>query len=414
MALANTATQIHLPERSHVEVSDATEIPDFLERTYESKLRVSRIDNRRGGGSPLVHVRIDVGPFAIDEVEVAIDFEASPDPLNKVVGIWATRGTVACDGDGIKGRASPGQITLLSQPHLPFNAEVRQLHETVVLMEPRVVAGVAAGLPATQATLPIRFSSLAPVNARAAQRWKDTVSYVKDAVLTDHAISAPLVLGPASRLLAAVTLSTFPNTAIADPTPHDRNDHQPVLLRRAIEFIEANVTSDIGVADIAEAVHVTPRAVQYMFRRHLDTTPLQYLRRLRLHYAHQDLLAAEGNQDSVTAIAARRGFAHTGRFALLYRQTYGHSPHTTLRRRTANRRTPPRGESDELMVLLLRTLWTYRGLRGDLTRTAAALAVYPSTVRYRLYRIRELTGLDPEHAGSAQALRDITTPNPHH
>jgi transcriptional regulator GlxA family with amidase domain len=85
------------------------------------------------------------------------------------------------------------------------------------------------------------------------------------------------------------------------------------------------------VADIADAVRVTPRAVQYMFRRHLDITPLQYLRRLRLHCAHQDLLAADPTIDTVAGIAARWGFAHTGRFAALYRQTYGQSPHTTLR-----------------------------------------------------------------------------------
>jgi AraC-like DNA-binding protein len=109
-----------------------------------------------------------------------------------------------------------------------------------------------------------------------------------------------LVLGHASRLLAAVTLSAFPNTATADPTPHDRTDHQRVLLRRAIKFIEADVLEDIGLADIAEAVRVTPRAVKYMFRRHLDTTPLQYLRRVRLHYAHQELLAADREQDTVS------------------------------------------------------------------------------------------------------------------
>jgi len=35
-----------------------------------------------------------------------------------------------------------------------------------------------------------------------------------------------------------------------------------VLLRRASEFIDANVIEDIGLAYIAEAVHVTARAVQ--------------------------------------------------------------------------------------------------------------------------------------------------------
>ncbi|WP_156763149.1 AraC family transcriptional regulator, partial [Mycobacterium sp. E787] len=36
----------------------------------------------------------------------------------------------------------------------------------------------------------------------------------------------------------------------------------------------------------------------------------------------------------VTQIAARWGFAHTGRFAVLYRQTYGQSPHATLKQLT--------------------------------------------------------------------------------
>jgi len=131
--------------------------------------------------------------------------------------------------------------------------------------------------------------------------------------------------------LAAVTLSTFPNTAATGPTPHDRTDAKPALLRRAIDYMDANATSDIGLADIADAVHVTPRAVQYMFRRYLEITPLQYLRRLRLHYAHQELLAGDPMHNTVTDISARWGFAHTGRFAVLYRQTYGQSPHSTLR-----------------------------------------------------------------------------------
>ena len=66
-------------------------------------------------------------------------------------------------------------------------------------------------------------------------------------------------------------------------------------------------------------------------RRHLDTTPLRYLREVRLHYAHEDLLIANRRQDTVTAIAARWGFMHTVAFAVFYRQTYDHSPHTTLR-----------------------------------------------------------------------------------
>jgi AraC-like DNA-binding protein len=197
---------------------------------------------------------------------------------------------------------------------MPNYTHTQDVCQISVLMDPSVVASVATGTPASKASLPIRFMSFQPVNAASAQRCKDKLRYVKDVVLADDTIATPLVLGHVSRLLAAVALSTFPNSAMTGPTPHDRTDHQPVLLRRASEFIDANVIEDIGLADIAEAVHVTARAVQYMFRRHLDTTPLRYLREVRLHYAHEDLLIANRRQDTVTAIAARWGFMHTGRF----------------------------------------------------------------------------------------------------
>lgn len=305
---------------------------EFLEDAYGVSLRLRHEPSARTEESLLLaHSRTNVGAFTIDEISIAGVVEASPGPLNKVVTIWPTRGRVSSACDGQRSEAEAGEIAMLSQPDLPFRARTHDLRATVVLLEPSIVAGVATGLPSSQAPLPIRFSSFAPVDSVAARSWKETVSYIKQTVLTDDAIATPLVLSHACRLMAAVTLSAFPNTASPIPTPADRNDHQPVLLRRAMEYIDANVANDIGLGDIAEAVHVTPRAVQYMFRRHLETTPLQYLRRLRLHHAHQDLQRADRNHATVTDIAARWGFAHTGRFAVLYRQTYGQSPHTTLR-----------------------------------------------------------------------------------
>ncbi|MEV6995503.1 helix-turn-helix transcriptional regulator [Streptomyces sp. NPDC093228] len=81
-----------------------------------------------------------------------------------------------------------------------------------------------------------------------------------------------------------------------------------------------STTTPITVAQIAAAAHVTPRALQYAFRRHLDTTPLAHLRGVRLAEAHRDLVAADPAEAStVTGIAARWGFYHPGRFASLYR-----------------------------------------------------------------------------------------------
>ena len=94
---------------------------------------------------------------------------------------------------------------------------------------------------------------------------------------------------------------------------------QPQTLRGAIEFIHGNAHRDIGLSDIAAALNVTPRSVQYMFRRHLATTPLEYLRRVRLDRAHRDLQAADPAVDTVMEIAGR-WFAHPGRFSMAYKE----------------------------------------------------------------------------------------------
>jgi transcriptional regulator GlxA family with amidase domain len=96
-------------------------------------------------------------------------------------------------------------------------------------------------------------------------------------------------------------------------------------------FIHENADSDIGLAEIAAAANLTPRAVQYTFRRHLGVTPLEYLRRVRMKMAHRDLQIADPTVDTVTSIAARWGFTHAGRFSVTYRAMFGMSPSATLR-----------------------------------------------------------------------------------
>jgi AraC-like DNA-binding protein len=331
ITIDTVTSKLHRPAHSPVKITDAAEAERFLEQAYGVKLRLRWNSEQRQDDALLTHLRRSAGGFAIDELCVAGDVEAAPDPMNKVVGIWPASGSLFSDCDGMAGEAAADEVALLSQPDLPYRSHSRDLRGTVVLLDPAVVASVATGLPSGQAPLPIRFTSLQPVDEASERLWKNTVTYVVRTVLADDAVVTPLIAGHAGRLLAAVMLSTFPNTAAPETATSDRTDGKTVLLRRAIEYMDANATNDIALADIAEAIHVTPRAVQYMFRRHLDSTPLQYLRRIRLHYAHLELSAADRMHDTVTEIAARWGFAHTGRFAVLYRQTYGQSPHQTLR-----------------------------------------------------------------------------------
>src|SRR6187200_1635365 len=62
------------------------------------------------------------------------------------------------------------------------------------------------------------------------------------------------------------------------PNTVDTTTTKPAMLRHAIAFIHENAHRDITLSDIAASVNVTPRSVQYTFRRHVGSTPLEYLR----------------------------------------------------------------------------------------------------------------------------------------
>jgi transcriptional regulator GlxA family with amidase domain len=132
-------------------------------------------------------------------------------------------------------------------------------------------------------------------------------------------------------LIAATALETFPNTTL-DRARYAALPASPGSVRRAMSYIEEHAGDDIDLTDIADAAHVGPRALQRAFRRAVDTTPLGYLRSVRLGRAHEQLAAADGDDGTtVVKVAARWGFGHPGRFAGAYRARYGRSPSETLR-----------------------------------------------------------------------------------
>ncbi|MCF3119006.1 helix-turn-helix transcriptional regulator [Streptomyces arenae] len=134
-----------------------------------------------------------------------------------------------------------------------------------------------------------------------------------------------LLLDSSARLLSASLLGCMPRH------PDRGSRGHTTTLQRAIGFIHAHAEQPLTLADIAAAAHVTARALQYAFAR-IDTTPLAYLRDVRLTRAHTELQHASPATGTVTDIALRWGFAHPGRFAAYYRAAYGISPSTTLLR----------------------------------------------------------------------------------
>lgn len=100
---------------------------------------------------------------------------------------------------------------------------------------------------------------------------------------------------------------------------------------RAVELLRQDPARSWTVGELASAVSTSVRSLQEAFRRALDTTPMAYLRRLRLERAREDLIIAPSGSVTVSEVAARWGFLHVSRFAGSYAERFGELPSATLR-----------------------------------------------------------------------------------
>jgi AraC-like DNA-binding protein len=182
------------------------------------------------------------------------------------------------------------------------------------------------------ASEPVRFAGVRPVSDGAAARWRRLQGFVlREIGAPDSMLDSTLVQAQVTDMIAAAAITTFPNSAMAASEVRARGTVAPSSIRRAAAFIDTNAHEPLTITQIAERAGVTPRALQYGFTRHLDTTPMAYARRVRLDRAHDELRSTDPTgPTTVGEIARRWGFANTGRFASAYRGAYGVSPSQTL------------------------------------------------------------------------------------
>ncbi|MBV8931262.1 MAG: helix-turn-helix transcriptional regulator [Kutzneria sp.] len=272
------------------------------------------------------HTVRDAGRFRVSQITNSMVFDIEARPLGNLLIVRVQRGTIEHRG-GAKSRTyGVGEVFLAAEPNGPYGARLNRLAMELTDVGPDDLVAVTGG------ERPPRFTGHDPVSPAAARHLVSTISFAANSVFDNpEAAHSPLLVGATSRMLAATILTTFPNDAVGVTHVADRIDAHPDTLRRAISYIETDAHLDISVADIARAAYVTTRAVQLAFRRHLGTTPMAYLRRVRLDCAHRALMAADPTSGAtVTGIAARWGFANPGRFATHYRAAYGVSPRDTL------------------------------------------------------------------------------------
>ncbi|MFD3698079.1 AraC family transcriptional regulator [Streptomyces sp. NPDC058646] len=313
------------PGAESFRTTDVDAARDWLKAAYGTSLRMTT----PAPHSSFRYTRTAAGPVSLSTLSLPTDYAYTTEALGAVAITHVVSGRMGRECADDVTEAGPGDVLAISQPHLPYAGRVYAAELRAVTVPLALLEQLAGRTPGRTAR-PLHFTRFTPASPALATQWKRTVDYVEESVLALPAGSAPLVIDAAARMLAATVLAAFPSNARPEPVLADTRDATPETVRRAVAFIESEPDAEIGLGEMAAAAGVTPRALQYAFRRHLGTTPTAYLRRVRLALAHADLVAADPSRDTVTAIANRWGFPHQGRFSAAYRAAYGAPPRSTL------------------------------------------------------------------------------------
>jgi AraC-like DNA-binding protein len=236
-------------------------------------------------------------------------------PLVGQVDVWAGREHATAAGDTAV-ITHPGQVALTRWA--PGAAQL------VVAIPTRLVDECLRQLTATPTPTP-RFHLAQHLDA-----WAGLVHAVADGVDTGMA-AHPITARHLTHLLVAGLLSTAGHDQAHQV--HATTDRLDPPVRVAMTWIHDHYADPVGTRDIARAAGMTPRTLQRRFSAQVGMGPVEYLRRVRLVHARDELLAATPTRTTtVTDLAHGSGYLSRTWFSALYRRTYGEYPAETLRR----------------------------------------------------------------------------------
>jgi len=179
---------------------------------------------------------------------------------------------------------------------------------------------------------PIEFQLGMDLTAKNSESWLALIAYLigeLDRVGTP--LLSPLAQAQIEHLMVTTLLLMQPHnfrTALLQPAP----PLAPTYVKRVEEYIEENADQPLTVSELAAFAGVGSSALFAGFREFRNTSPMAYLKSVRLQRVHEDLNRASASRDTVTKIAMRWGFVHLGHFTAGYKRKFGESPSETLAR----------------------------------------------------------------------------------
>lgn len=161
-------------------------------------------------------------------------------------------------------------------------------------------------------------------------RFVRALHFLRDELRSEGLATTPLGLAQLEGIvLTSLLLGQHSN--YSDELHAEARGMHPRAVRVVVQMMDAEPASERRLGDYAAAAGVSARALQDGFRRHLDTTPMAYLRDVRLQRVRTELKVSDVAATTVAQVLSRWGFLQLGRAAGQYRERFGELPSETLR-----------------------------------------------------------------------------------
>lgn len=322
--------ETHSPEiRTGRRLVVDTRDPDFAREIMSQVYCPHVLTVSDGRSFHAVHDEASLGPVSVHGLAFGTSTIVDTEPLESWILVSTPlTGGLGVSSEGIDRHVLPGKSIVLDsfrQFRLRFSADCRLL---TFRFERSFVELALQELRGESELLQVRFGLEGPSSVHDTEAWQAVASLlVRESRARPQASTRPMLQKQLARTAVAALAETHPLQALPGLPP----GRSPLTteVHRVVSQITSQPTSPYQVADLARCAGISVRALQEAFTRQLGTTPMSFLRDVRLRKAHEDLIS--GRVDTVAEAADRWGFTNLGRFSGQYQSLYGRLPSATLR-----------------------------------------------------------------------------------
>jgi len=236
---------------------------------------------------------------------------------------------VCCGDDSI--RSTPKVASVVS-PTLPLRMTSRyDCDQIMIRIERAFLERHCMQHLGRELRRPIEFRLGMDVSEGHAASWCALVRYlVSELDRESNVFTSALTRVHVEHLVVSTLLLAQPHS-YRDDLMNVGRSVAPAYIRRVEEYIEAHADEPLSIADLAACAGVSASTLFAGFREFRDTSPIAFLKGVRMKRVRDELRAASPQTGTVTDVAMRWGFSHLGRFAVEYRRWFGESPSQTLK-----------------------------------------------------------------------------------